>query len=285
MPELPEVETARRLTEAHLVGRSVTDIAVTLPKLLRQSILPDPGILTGRTLTGAARRGKVLHLAFDGDLSLLIHFKLAGQWAVLLHDGTRRFAGHPVPKPTDDLPHKSTHARIDFSGGARVWYSDIRQFGWWNVLPTGDVPEALARLGLGPEATESIDVTRLAQVLARRSVPVKAVLLDQTVLAGLGNIYVDEALFAVGIHPARPARSLDTDEVTRLAAVIPGIMAEGIRQGGATIIHGKAVPDRKFPAVHGREGEACFRCGSIIIKSRVAGRGTYTCPTCQPKPD
>ena len=284
MPELPEVETIRRIAEHHLVGHSVQSFEVTLPKLLRQSIIPDPSVLVGRTLLSADRRGKVLNLEFENDTHLLMHFKLAGQFAMFLPDGTRHVAGHPVPKPTGDYPHKATHARMDFDDGRYAWYSDVRQFGWLNILPAGEVPVILDALELGPEATEPIDIARLQSLFARRSVPVKAVLLDQKVLAGLGNIYVDEVLFAARIHPATPAKALSPDQVERIAAAISPVLVEGIRQGGATIVHSKAVPENGFPAVHGREGERCVRCGTEIVKDRVAGRGTYFCPACQPEP-
>jgi formamidopyrimidine-DNA glycosylase len=284
VPELPEVETIRRMVETQLVGRTVTTIDVSLPKIFRQSVITDPTVLVGRAVTGARRRGKVLDVGFSGGIDMLVHFKLAGQLAIDLPNGERHVAGHPVPKFDGELPHKSTHAKMTFDDGRIAWYSDIRQFGWLNILPSDDVPAVLEALAIGPEATEPIDVARLAGLFARRSVAVKAVLLDQGVLAGLGNIYVDEVLFASGIHPATPAKSLALDAIETIAGHIPNVLAEGIRQGGATIVHGKAVPDNEFPAVHGREGEACFRCGTTIVKTRVAGRGTYFCPTCQPEP-
>ncbi len=282
MPELPEVETIRRIVEMHLSGRALLAFEVSLPKLLRQSVIPDPNVLVGRVLRGASRRGKVLDVGFECGLDLLVHFKLAGQLALELPDGRRHVAGHPVPTPTGMYPHKATHARLAFEGGITVWYSDIRQFGWMNILPAADVPGAIATLALGPEATEPVEIDRLRRIFARRAAPVKAALLDQQVLAGLGNIYVDEVLFASGVHPATPAREIPLDAVVRIGASIPPVLAEGIRQGGATIIRSKAFPDNGFPAVHGREGEPCFRCGTTITKDRVAARGTYWCPECQP---
>lgn len=257
---------------------------VYLAKLLRQSVISDPRTLVGRRLIGTQRRGKVLDISFDGGVDLLVHFKLAGQLAIELPDGERFVAGHPVPRPDGAYPHKATHAKMVFEDGRLFWYSDIRQFGWFNILPTSDLDQVLDGLGLGPEATEPVDAARLHRLFSRRSAPVKAVLLDQQVIAGLGNIYADEVLFASRIHPAAPARSLGEHEVAVIASMIPPVIAEGISQGGATIIHGKAIPENGFPAVHGREGEACFRCGTAIVKTRVAGRGTYYCPTCQPLP-
>ena len=247
-------------------------------------MIPDPAVLVGRKLLSSGRRGKVLDLAFEGDTHLLIHFKLAGQFAVFLPAGERYIAGHPVPKPVGEYPHKATHAKVVFDDGRLAWYSDVRQFGWFNILPADEVQTVLDALELGPEATEPVDIERLQSLLARRSVPVKAVLLDQKVLAGLGNIYVDEVLFAAGVHPATPAKALLPEQVERIAAAISPVLAEGIRQGGATIVHSKAFPENGFPAVHGREGEQCIQCGTEIVKDRVAGRGTYFCPTCQPEP-
>lgn len=282
MPELPEVETIRRLTETHLVGHDICSFTITLPKLLRQSVITDASSLQGKTVLASGRRGKILDLSLSDHLHLLVHFKLAGQLALQLPDGHRLVAGHPVPKPGGEYPHKATHATMTFDDGRLVWFSDIRQFGWFNIAPSKEVPTILEGLNLGPEATEPIDSERIAAIFSRRAVAIKAVLLDQRVLAGLGNIYVDEALFAAGIHPSRSAKSLSEQEIGLLLSVIPGVLEEGIRQGGATIIHGKAYPDNEFPAVHGREGESCFRCGAVIEKSRVAGRGTYICPVCQP---
>ena len=285
MPELPEVETIRRLVEKHLAGHEVRSFDVALPKLFRQSTVVDSSVLQGQRLLSASLRGKVLNFRFDGGLHLLVHFKLAGQLAIELPSGERFVAGHPVPKPDGEYPHRATHAKMTFDDGRYFWYSDVRQFGWFNILPEADVDGVLDALALGPEATGPIDAERLCRLFGRRGVPVKTVLLDQQVLAGLGNIYVDEVLFASGVHPGTPANAITSEQVEAIVANIPPILAEGIRQGGAKIIHGKAFPDNRFPAVHGREGESCFRCGSVILKNRVGNRGTYFCPVCQPDPE
>ncbi len=284
MPELPEVESIRRLSERYLVGHTIREFNVTLPKLLRQSQTADPGILVGKTLRSASRRGKILDLGFTENLHLLVHFGLAGQWAIVLAAGGRHVAGHPVPRADGDFPHKSTHASIVFDDGPIVWYSDIRQFGWFNVLAADMVPGVIDGLALGPEATAPINVDRLSSLLGKRTVPVKAVMLDQRGLAGLGNMNVDEALFAARIHPARPARSLASAEVARFAKAVAPVLTEGIRRGGVKIIRGTSIAEDEFPAVHGREGVRCFDCDSEIVKIRVAGRGTYVCPGCQRNP-
>ncbi len=287
MPELPEVETVRRIVTSTLVGRIVTSIDLTLPKLLRDSPISTLEPLVGQTVLGARRRAKVLSVDFSGDLSLLIHFKLAGQLAVISPNGDRAYAGHPVPRPLNDYPHKTTHLTVRFDDGTTAYYSDVRQFGWLRLMPTEDVDAVIASFGFGPEGTlaDPLDAEQLAARLARRTVPVKATLLDQTVVAGLGNIYVDEALFAATVHPARPSNEVTAEQIGRLTGTIPWALDRGIEQGGAKIIHNKAYPIDGFPQVHARAGEPCPVCGTTIVKTRVGGRGTYYCPTCQPDPE
>jgi formamidopyrimidine-DNA glycosylase len=216
---------------------------------------------------------------------VLTHFKLAGQLAVLRPDGTRVVAGHPVPDPEGPFPHKATHLTLRF-GGTVVYYSDIRQFGWWRLMPTDAVEAALALFRFGPEGTgtDGFDRDDLAARLQRRRIAVKQALLDQRVVAGLGNIYVDEALHRAQLHPRRPANSLDQAEVTRLHEAIGWALDRGIEQGGAAIRRGKAYPRDGFPTVHARRDEPCTICGTAIVKFTLGGRGTYYCPTCQPEP-
>jgi formamidopyrimidine-DNA glycosylase len=224
----------------------------------------------------------VLTIDFSADLTLMVHFKLAGQFAVHHLDGTRAVAGHPVPKPDGPYPHRATHIVFTFEDGTVAYYSDVRQFGWLRLMPTSDVEAEIGRFQFGPEAMRgSFSLEYLLGRLLRRRVPIKTALLDQTVLAGLGNIYVDEALFAAGINPFRSASSLGESELAALVEAIPSAIEEGIKQGGATIVNSRAIPIDGFPAVHGRAGEPCIRCGRTIEKTRVGVRGTYLCSGCQ----
>ena len=286
MPELPEVETARRIVERELTGRRIVALDLRLPKLLRSSPLPTLDPLLGRRVDGARRRAKVLVLDFGGDLSLLVHLKLAGQIAVHAPDGTRHAAGHPVPALDGPYPHKTTHLIVTADDGRILYLSDVRQFGWLRLLPTEDVAATLDGFGFGPEAVGEPTVTaeQLGGRLARRTIPLKLALLDQGVLAGLGNIYVDEALHRARLHPARPANGLSSTELARLAEAIPWALERGIEQGGATIINNRAYPRDGFPQVHGRRDEPCPGCGGEILKTRVGARGTYLCVACQPTP-
>jgi formamidopyrimidine-DNA glycosylase len=149
-------------------------------------------------------------------------------------------------------------------------------------MPTDDVDDVIAAFGFGPEGTlDLLPMHDLAIKMQARGIPIKTLLLDQTFIAGLGNIYVDEALFDARIHPVSPASTLTGPERKRLLAAVPVALEQGLKQGGATIINTRAYPIDGFPAVHGREGEPCFRCGTAIEKTRVGQRGTYFCPTCQ----
>jgi formamidopyrimidine-DNA glycosylase len=285
MPELPEVETARRLIDTYLRGLTVARVEVRLPKILRDSPLPDAQILTGSRVVGARRRAKVLAIDFSNDISLMIHFKLSGQWAIFLPDGERHVAGHPVPVPNGPYPHKSTHADIVFTDGTIVHYSDIRQFGWWRLMLSEDVDSAFETFGFGPEGFGApLDVDALRAIMSRRGIPIKTLLLDQSFIAGLGNIYVDEVLFRALVHPATPAKDVSVGKQKTIIGEIPWVLEQGIKQGGVKIVHSIAYPIDNFPAIHGRQGEPCIRCGTAIRKIRVGARGTYYCPNCQRLP-
>lgn len=287
MPELPEVETCRRIIERELTGRSVTEVLVRIEKLLRFSPIPTLDPLVGRTVLGSRRRAKILIIDFSGELSLVIHLKLAGQISVHRASGERHTAGHPIPKPDGPYPHKTTHVELSFDDGSILYLSDVRQFGWLRLLPSSDVEELIESFKLGPDAIGAdggIPVADLEARLKRRSIPIKLALLDQAVLGGVGNIYVDEALHRANVHPATPANRLSSDDVVRVHEAVQWALERGVEQGGAKIVHSKAYPVDGFPAVHARENEPCPQCGATVIKIRVGTRGTYLCPVCQPEP-
>jgi formamidopyrimidine-DNA glycosylase len=173
-----------------------------------------------------------------------------------------------------------------FSCDRLLHFSDIRQFGWLRLMPTGDVGGFLDRQRFGPEAVgpDAITATQLGERLAKRRIPIKLALLDQSVVAGIGNIYVDEALHRAKIHPKTPASSIQEADLPRLVDAIRWAIETGIAQGGAKIINNRAYPVDGFPEVHGRKGERCPICGDSVVKMRVGQRGTYLCPTCQPEP-
>jgi formamidopyrimidine-DNA glycosylase len=283
VPELPEVEALRTALEPTLVGRRILTVDLDLPKLFR----PAPGLalddLVGLRITSVARRGKLLIWTLASELVLVFHLKLDGQ--MVLHDAEGRelaHGGHPVPKWGSPLPHKSTHAVFHLDAGT-LFLTDIRQFGRFWLLPASELDAFLTRQKLSPEPlTARFTARRLTERLARRSLPLKTVLLDQSVVGGIGNIYADEALWRARLSPKRPANSLSPTEVTRLHRAIRWVLDFAVRDGVAFVPRGKAISDRAFPYAHGRGGSPCSRCRTTIVKEWVGGRGTSYCPKCQP---
>ncbi len=274
MPELPEVETVRRRLEPVLTGRRFERVEISDHRLVRP-YEPDEiaAELQGERVVAVERRGKYLIVRFETDRVLLIHLRMTGS---LRHSASG----------LDDDPHRRALVRLD--DGSDIAYRDVRRFGTWLLLEPGELDAYLATR-LGEEPLEALfTAARLGQLFAKRRAPVKAALLDQRTLAGMGNIYVDEALWRAKIHPLRPAESLGRDELRRLHRAVRATLEHGIARQGSTL-RDYALPDggsgsmqHEFK-VYGRGGEPCDRCGAAIAKIGVAGRGTWFCPTCQPQ--
>lgn len=287
MPELPEVETLRRDLAGSLTGRTLVAIDVRLAK----QVLTPTGLtvehVVGQRIEAVRRRAKFLVFDLSGGLALVFHLRLAGQ---LVHrdDAHRNVVagGHPVPAYDAPLPHRSTHVVFHLDDGSVLYLTDIRQFGRIWVLPDDAVQPLLDAAKLGPEPLDP-DFTPavLRERLARRArMPLKPALLDQHVVAGIGNIYADEIIFASRLTPAIRVGDLDEAALLRLHAAIKDVLGLAVREGVAEILNGKATLARDFPRVHGRKGRPCPTCGTTIVKNQFAGRGTYTCPRCQPYP-
>lgn len=287
MPELPEVETLRRDLAATLAGRTFVAVDVRLPK----QVVAPTGLTTddliGRRIEALRRRAKFLIVDLSDGLALVIHLRLAGQ---LVHrDATGRTlaeGGHPVPAYGAPLPHRSTHVIFHFDDGSVLYLTDIRQFGRLWILPEDGVQPLLDKAKLGPEPLDpsfTLDVLR-QQIARRQRMPLKPLLLDQQVVGGVGNIYADEIIFASRLTPGTRVGDLDEQGLARLHGAIQSVLGLAVREGVAEILNGKASPRRDFPRVHGRAGQPCPACATTIVKTRFAGRGTYTCPSCQPGP-
>jgi formamidopyrimidine-DNA glycosylase len=273
MPELPEVETVRTLLEPVLVGRSFARVEIADPRLTRPH---DPAEvaaeLTGERVGAVERRGKYVVVRFESGRVLLIHLRMTGN---LLHVSGGALA---------DDPHRRAVVTLD--NGSDVVYRDVRRFGTWLLVEPGELDAYLAeRLGAEP-LERAFTTSGLATRFASRRAPVKAVLLDQRTLAGLGNIYVDEALWRAQIHPLTPANDVPPDALPVLRRGIRAALRAGIARQGATLrdyrrpdgARGRMQDEFK---VYGREGEPCPRCGTPIEKLRIAGRGSWYCPSCQ----
>jgi formamidopyrimidine-DNA glycosylase len=273
MPELPEVETVRTTLAPALAGRRFERVDILDTRLVRPfepvAVAAD---LEGERVEGVERRGKYLVVRFESGRSLLIHLRMTGS---LRHA--------PAGSLADD-PYRRAVVRLD--DGSDVAYRDVRRFGTWLLLEPGELePYLERRLGAEP-LSPAFTARALRERLAGRKAPVKAAILDQRTLAGMGNIYADEALWRARIHPLRPAGELDADETRRLHRAVRSALEAGIARQGATL-RDYSTPDgrrgrmqHEFKA-YGRGGEPCDRCGTPIEKTRVAGRGTWYCPFCQ----
>jgi formamidopyrimidine-DNA glycosylase len=286
LPELPELEALVRDLAPGLIGRTIRRVEVHVPKLFQAA----PGLskqdLVGRRIERIWRRGKFTIWELSDGLTLVVHLKLAGQ---LIHvDATGQelaHAGHPVPMWGTLLPHKSTHVIVCLDDGSVLYLTDIRQFARLHLLPAGEVDAFLRRQRIGVEPlTRRFTARQLADKLERRGIPLKTTIMDQSVVGGIGNIYADESLWRARLHPRRPANSLTDAEVARLHRAIRAVLDYAVREGAAFVPHGKAISDRAFPYCHGRAGSPCPRCGTVIQKDYVGGRGTHYCPTCQTAP-
>jgi len=289
VPELPEVEVTRRRIAPLLCGREIAAVAatpasgffLTPPATLRRRLI-------GRRVLALARHGKHLVAELDDGSRLLLHLGMTGQLLATsaesprLHRVGDRHAPAAAVTVADDEPH--VHLRLRFrDGGEEVRFRDPRRFGRIQWLPAGATSPRLARLGV-----DALDATpeRLRVALARRRAPIKALLLDQSLLAGVGNIYADEALFAAGLRPLRPGASLSRRAIDTLLERLQRILRASIARGG-TSISDFVAPDGREGAfvgelrVYGRAGLPCFACGAAIRRLVIAGRSSHFCPRCQ----
>ena len=273
MPELPEVETVRRRLAPALAGRSFERVEISDPRLTRPL---DPfevaRELEGERVAAVDRRGKYLIVRFESGRALLIHLRMTGS----LRHAAKGELG-------EDLHRRAV---VTLDDASDVAYRDVRRFGTWLLLEPSEV-DTYIDARVGPEPLEaSYKAKHLAAPLAKRRAPIKAVLLDQRTVAGVGNIYADEALWRANIHPLTPASELTPDEVKAVHKGIRAALQAGVRRQGSTL-RDYQLPDGSSGTaqdrfkVYGRAGLPCERCGTPIDKIRVAGRGTWYCPSCQ----
>lgn len=284
MPELPEVEWLRRSLERSLVGRRFVEVRLSLPKLFVGFDALQPDDLLGREVRALRRRAKFLIVDLSDGLALVAHLRMSGQLIHRSVDGeTLATGGHPVPPFDAPLPHRATHAIFRLDDDSLLYFTDIRQFGRLWLLPEGEVGPFLARSNLGPEPLDpQFSEAELLERLERRArASLKPLLLDQRFLGGVGNIYADEIAFEARLSPLAVVGALDRPARRKLYRAIRSVLEHAVTNGVAEILNGRADPESDFPRIHGRAGQPCPRCGTTVVKSRVGGRGTYTCPTCQ----
>lgn len=287
MPELPEVETVRRGLSALIVGKTIANETHDTEKGFPNAPDDVRAFMIGATVTAVERRAKVLMINLSTDYTLLVHLKMTGQM-VYVDPETRFGAGHPNDSLVDALPDRSTRVTIVFSDGAQLFFNDQRKFGWMRLLPTIEVPniDFMKKVGPEPLAAEFTPEEFAQRFERRQRTNIKAALLDQTIVAGVGNIYADEALWGAKLHPRRLVSSLGANDFHSLYRELREVMTLAIEKGGSsnhTYVNaeGKRGSYMDFARAFRREGLPCPRCGTTIEKLRVAGRGTHICPHCQ----
>ncbi len=288
MPELPEVETVRRGLAELLPGRVVTRVTVfDSPKSFPNARSDVEQFLYGACVTAVRRRAKVLMIDLDTQYSLVVHLKMTGQ---LIFRGVQSFAGgHPNDSLIGELPDRSTRVQVDFTDESRLFFNDQRKFGWVKLLPTDEVKNLPFMQKVGPEPldpqTRAEDF--IQRIRRRQNSMIKPAFLDQAVIAGVGNIYADEALWAAQIHPQTRVKNVSDQQLNTLFNELRHILQLSIDQGGSTDKNYVDAEGRKgnyltFAHVFRREGQACHRHpDQEIIKLKVGGRGTHICPVCQ----
>ncbi|WP_242145541.1 MULTISPECIES: DNA-formamidopyrimidine glycosylase [unclassified Bacillus cereus group] len=275
MPELPEVENVRRTLENLVTGKTMKDVIVTYPKLVKR---PDDAelfkeLLRGETIERIERRGKFL-LLYVTNYVIVSHLRMEGKY--FLHE-------------SDELVDKHTHVRFQFTDGTELHYKDVRKFGTMHLFTKGEEFKEMPLADLGPEPFgPELTVEYLQEKLQKTNRKIKVALLDQRLLVGLGNIYVDEVLFRSGIYPEREASSLAKNEIEKIHAATVATLTEAVKRGGSTIrsyinSQGEIGSFQDLLNVYGKKGEPCVTCGTAIEKIVVGGRGTHYCPHCQPR--
>ena len=278
MPELPEVEVVRLGLETHVVGRTITAVDVLHPRPVRRHAAgPDDfaARLTGRRVEEARRRGKYLWLPLDNGDALLAHLGMSGQLLV---------------QPATALPERHLRVRLSLDGPYELRFVDQRMFGGLAISTGGaELPPEIAHIARDPMDPEFDDDAFVAR-LRKRTSGVKRLLLDQTLVSGVGNIYADEALWLARLHGDRPGDRLRRSDATALLAAVRTVMAAALAQGGTSFdalyvnVNGESGYFDRSLEVYGQEGEPCSRCGTQVERVSFMNRSSYFCPRCQPRP-
>ncbi len=286
MPELPEVETVKRGLSRLFIGKIVSSAESNWPKSFPNVQADVDLFLIGAKIIGVRRRAKVLIIDLDTKYSLVIHLKMTGQ--IVYRGGESFAAGHPNDSMIGELPDRSTRVILGFDDGSDLYFNDQRKFGWVRLMPTVEISNLPFMLKVGPEPltaefTAKIFINRVRK---RANSTIKATILDQAILAGVGNIYADESLWGAKIYPGNRVRDISDPKLIKLHKEIVYVMTLSIEKGGSTDknyvdAEGKKGNYLEFARVFRRENLPCPRCGTVIVKTRVAGRGTHYCPKCQ----
>lgn len=271
MPELPEVETIARTLAAEITGRAIASVECLDPPALAPSPEAFAALVTGRTIASVGRRGKLVLLNLSGGAQVAVHLRMTGRLFLL------------TPGAQPERPR----ALLTLDNGASLSFSDVRRFGSMHGFAAGGLEDWPFYKSLGPEPFD-LDAAGFSARLGQGGARIKARLLDQTVIAGIGNIYADESLFRAGIRPDAPAKSVSPARRKRLFAAIIEVLALALAENGSSIrdyrdAHGDAGAFQNHFRAYGRAGQPCVTCGTAMVATRVAGRTSTYCPRCQPE--
>lgn len=281
MPELPEIETIKRQLEDKIVGKKIVDIEVRKQKLFQGKISD----VVGTKIAGIKRRAKMLIIDLNNKKHLLFHLKMSGQ--VIYRNKTGKFGGgHPIPRFDTELPGKVTHVIFTLDDKCHIYFNEQRQFGWIKVLNDVGLKKEFAKYGVEPMSNEFTFAKFKELILRRKRSKIKPVLMDQKLIAGIGNIYTSEVCFYAHVLPTRTVGSLSDNELKAVYEGIKKILPIAIKYQGTSAdlyVNAAGEPGRyeQYLKVYGRVGNKCPRCGRIIKKIKQSGRGTYYCPGCQ----
>ncbi len=283
MPELPEVETVARTLRELIVRRTFESVSVKAPKssiflskAFKKRSFSD--VLKGRSVLSVGRRGKNLLISLSGEVTLWVHLKMTGQF---------RCIETPVPRDKHDLVVFTFQGRSERNRMIELRFNDYRRFGRLRLFPDAELWQQPGLRGLGPEPLE-MSAEEFVTICYRRPRMIKPALLDQSFIAGIGNIYADEALYAARIHPSRPTTSISKAKLRELHSHIQRLLRFAISKMGTSVdsfagVNGEAGQFQKYLKVYAREGEPCSRCGTKIVRKKMGARSAHFCPRCQRK--
>lgn len=280
MPELPEVESIKNQLQKYLEGHKIVAVKVNYAKKLEGDInnIIDTKIINIR------RFSKALAIDLDNSYSILVHVKMTGQF--IYRGPNLKNPPEISKKVVGGVPGKHTHLIFNLDKGGVLYFNDYRKFAWEKVIPTEMVLEEKYVRSLGPEPMGGLTLQTFKGIIAKSKKAIKVLLMDQTKISGVGNIYANDALYLACINPKRSANSLNPNEINKLFKSITDVLKQGVKYGGASEL-AFVTPDgtdgeyQNHTLVYGREGEPCKKCDSKIEKIKLAGRGTYFCPKCQ----
>ena len=283
MPELPEIETIKQELEKLIKNKKIKSVDVNLKKQVKPPLKKFLKIVTGAEIRKIKRRAKTLIFTLDNNKHLVFHLKMTGQLIYKGKKGKLAGGGHPIKQQLDNLPNKYSHIIFNFTDSSKLFFNDTRQFGWVKVV-TADELERINN-NFGPEPLD-INFEKFKKLFNKKSKPIKPLLMDQSLLAGIGNIYAQEACFCAGVRPTKPSGKISDKQLKKLFNCLQKILKLAILKKGTSANNyidafGRKGSMQPYLKVYGRAGKKCKKCKKILKQIKQGGRTTVYCPNCQ----